>query len=139
MEQILLPTRPFEYIAFVTLKMNTLEGMAYLMSMVDAKTGYAFHLGLSPQLNDTVLLEKVYELTEHPEFVKLINGQPFTLVFEDFEHLFEPIRGILKFHQGDIILNRHYNHHISNDFVNDLQNRLGSMEYNEEEDLDDDL
>lgn len=125
MEQLLLATRSYEYIAFVCIKLNTLQGPAYLFAAIEAQTGFAFNLGVSPELNDTIILQKVYELTEHPEFTERTEGKPFTLVFENNEHLFDAIQNILRYHLGEPLLNKTYNHFISNPFLNDMQKRLG--------------
>lgn len=125
MEQLLLATRPYEYIAFVCIKLNTRQGPAYLFAAIEAQLGYAFNLGVSPELTDNTILQKVYEFTEHPEFTERIEGKPFTLVFENNAHLFESIQNILRYHNGEPLLNKTYNHFISNPFVEDMQKRLG--------------
>ena len=125
MEQLLLATRTYEYIAFVCIKLNTRQGPAYLLAAIEAQIGYAFNLGVSPEINDTIILQKVYELTEHPEFTERTEGKPFTLVFENNAHLFPAIQNIIQYHQGSVILNKTYNHFISNPFVDDMQKRLG--------------
>lgn len=125
MEQLLLSTRPFEYIAFIIIRLNIQAGPAYLFAAIDAQTGYAFNIGLTQELNDTIILQKVYELTELPEFTESIQDKPFTLVFENNAHLFESIQNIIQYHQGTPLLNKTYNHFISNPFVDDMQKRLG--------------
>lgn len=126
MDQILLATYTLEYLAFVSVKLNTQEGPVYLFVAIDALTGYAFNLGVHQEYNSTIVLQMIYELTELPELTQRLEqqGKPFTLVMENHDTPLKSIHNIIQYLGGEVIVNKPYNHFISNPFLDDMRSRL---------------
>ncbi|MBU3677171.1 MAG: hypothetical protein FGM54_08355 [Chitinophagaceae bacterium] len=126
MDQILLATYTLEYLAFVSVQLNTQQGPVYLYVAIDALTGYAFNLGVHQEYNSTIVLQMVYELTELPEFTERLEeqGKSFTLVMENNSAPLESIHNIIQYLGGDVMVNKPYNHFISNPFLDDMRSRL---------------
>jgi hypothetical protein len=126
MDQLLLATYTLEYLAFVSVKMNTKQGPVFLYVAIDALTGYAFNLGVHPEYSDTIILKMIYELTEIPELIQRLEQQskPFTLVMENTDAPLESIQNIIQYINGTVIVNKPYNLFISNPFLDDMRKRL---------------
>ncbi len=128
MGEILKANRPLEYVAFCHVKMNIVEGFAYMFLAVDAYSKFAINLGVEHDDSPQTILKNIYELTENEEFTSL-NNQGFTLVMEENEDLAERIEAIIKSVNGKLIYNKTYNNRISNPVLLSILNKLNKDDF----------
>jgi hypothetical protein len=72
-----------------------MDGPVHLFFAVDAFSGYAFNIGVEPELNAESVLKNIYLMCEIPEFREQNKGG-FTLVLDEFEELKERIEAVIK-------------------------------------------
>jgi hypothetical protein len=106
-------TRIGEYIGLSRLKLNTLQGSAYIFVAVDGFSEYGYNLGVEKSDDPALVVRFVYELTEHNYFVQHQDrSKGFTLVLEEFEDQAERIRKVISSMNGKVVINKSLNNKI---------------------------
>jgi hypothetical protein len=117
-------TRPLEYVAFSCIEIKTRnEGSGFIYLAVDAYLDYAFNLGVAADRNANTVLEKIYQLTELPEFVEHLPCN-FTLVLEEFKDLSKRIDAVINPSGGKLLFNKAMNNVITNPVLLSLRENL---------------
>lgn len=112
-------TRPGEYIAFINIKVSTMEGPGYVFLACDAFSEFAFHIGVEPNEDPDTVLKCVYLLMENKDFTRHIH-KGFTLVFDRYEELLEKIGSIINHSNGKAIFNKAFHGRIASPVLREL-------------------
>lgn len=112
-------TRPGEYVAFINIKVSTLEGPGYVFMACDGYSEFAFHIGVEPNEEPETVLKCVYLLMENKDFTRHMH-KGFSLVFDRYEELSERIASIIKHSNGKAIFNKAFHNRISTPVLKSL-------------------
>lgn len=85
---------------------------------------YLFNLGVEKEVTDDIVLNKLYCLTEDPEFEPFTNSG-FTIVLEDHKNLLESIGAFVAPLNGKVIFDKPFNNRIANPVLIHFAKTLG--------------
>ena len=102
-----------------------MDGPVHLFFAVDAFSGYAFNIGVEPELNAESVLKNIYLMCEIPEFREQNKGG-FTLVLDEFEELKERIEAVIKPENGKVLFNKSYNNFLTNPLLISMNQHLST-------------
>ena len=109
-------TRPGEYVAFLNLKVPTMEGPAYVFLACDGFSEFAFNICTEPDESPESIIKAVYLLTENKDFARH-RDQGFTLVFSRFEELSERLDLVVRTFNGKLMFNKNFHKKIAEPLV----------------------
>jgi len=115
--------RPLEYVSFFNKTVPIQQGLAFAYFGCDAYTGFTFHTGTELNEKPDTILKHISLLMENTDFLKH-RDKGFTLVLDRFEELGGKIESIIDPVNGDLLIDKGFNAHISKEFSQGLKKMI---------------
>ncbi len=121
MDEMVEARRELEYVALLSYKINTRNGIAYMFVAVDAFTCRTFYLNTERDESPESVLKSIHLLTEREEF-KNSSWRGYTLVLKDYESLADQIKALIQAQGGKLIYNEAINTFIATPYLEAMAN-----------------
>jgi hypothetical protein len=118
--------RPLEYVAFLSVKLNTKEGYAYFFLAYNPFEDFIINLGMEKDESPGTVLKNIYFLMEDPHFVQFVDSG-FTLVLEKYEELSEKIKMILDPVRGKMMFDKSYSNYLTLPVIQSLNHYFKNL------------